>query len=77
MKEIRAAGKAFEVVLELASKDKRPMTVVVKEDPQEIAKVDQRVIVAGVLTEDAGALVKGYKGEAGAVVVGGGLVAVE
>ena len=77
VKEIRAAGKAFEVVLELATKDKRPMVVVVKEDPQEIAKVDGRVIVAGVITEDAPALVKGYKGDPGTVIVGGGLLAVE
>ncbi len=77
VKDIRAAGKAFEVQLELTTKDKRPMIIVVKENPQDVAKVEQKVLVAGTVTDDAAKQVKGYEGAQGIVIVAGHLQLVE
>jgi len=77
VKDIRVAGKGYEMDVVLATKDMRPVVVVTKENPQDAVKVDGKVIIAGEVTEEAAKLVKGYNGAPGMVVVGGYLLPME
>jgi hypothetical protein len=77
VKDIRVAGKGFEMDVILATKNMQPVVVVTKENPQDTVKVDGKVVIAGEVTEEAAKLVKGYNGAPGMVVVGGYLLPLE
>lgn len=74
--DFKSAGKWFEMTVHMLPKKEREIVVVFKTNPQDQAKIGDKVLVLGSLEKTPSNL-PGYKGEAAEVVKGGMVIAAE